>query len=149
MWLESDLIPYQAASCCPAGTALVLAPHPDDEVLGCGGAIMRHLAAGDPVKVIILTDSDYGCFADGVDKREARRHEALAAAAILGYGEPAFWGLPDRGLSYDEALIGRLLAAIMETGATILYSPSWWKSIRIMASSPSPPWRPCAAVTAP
>lgn len=127
MWLESDLIPYQAANCCPAGTALVLAPHPDDEIFGCGGAIMRHLAAGDPVKVIILTDSDYGCFADGVDKREARRREALAAAAILGYGQPAFWGLPDRGLSYDEALIGRLLAAIMETGATILYSPSWWE----------------------
>ena len=35
---------------------LVVAPHPDDEALGCGGTIMRHIASGDSVAVLIVTD---------------------------------------------------------------------------------------------
>ena len=53
---ESELIPYHAVGEVGQGSALVLAPHPDDEVLGCAGAILRHVARGDPVRVIILTD---------------------------------------------------------------------------------------------
>jgi len=37
------------------GVALVLAPHPDDEVFGCGRAIMRHVEVGDPVHVIFAS----------------------------------------------------------------------------------------------
>src|SRR5215203_6825970 len=35
---------------------LVLAPHPDDETLGCGGIIPLHLQAGDDVRIAIVTD---------------------------------------------------------------------------------------------
>ncbi len=52
--------------------AIVFAPHPDDETLGCGGLIALKCARGARVKVIFLTAS------------EDRRQEALAAAAILG-----------------------------------------------------------------
>jgi LmbE family N-acetylglucosaminyl deacetylase len=38
------------------GLCLVIAPHPDDETLGCGAAIMRARQAGRPVHVIIVTD---------------------------------------------------------------------------------------------
>ena len=34
---------------------LVVAPHPDDEVLGCGGTIAKHVANGDEVYVCVVT----------------------------------------------------------------------------------------------
>jgi LmbE family N-acetylglucosaminyl deacetylase len=34
---------------------LILAAHPDDEVLGCGGSIARHAARGDSVEVLVVT----------------------------------------------------------------------------------------------
>jgi LmbE family N-acetylglucosaminyl deacetylase len=53
---------------------LVVAAHPDDEVLGCGGAIARHAAAGDRVRILIL--------AEGATSRhaEAGAHAAEVSA---------------------------------------------------------------------
>ena len=34
---------------------LVIAPHPDDEILGCGGTMIKHIEAGDEVYVCIVT----------------------------------------------------------------------------------------------
>ena len=53
---ESDFVPYSACTVLPAQAALVLAPHPDDEVFGCGAAIASHVRAGVPVQVLVLTD---------------------------------------------------------------------------------------------
>ena len=39
-----------------ARPAVVLAPHPDDETLGCGGTLIRKARAGAPLKVVLMTD---------------------------------------------------------------------------------------------
>ncbi|HEX3530227.1 MAG TPA: PIG-L family deacetylase [Thermoanaerobaculia bacterium] len=69
-----------------ATSALVLAPHFDDEVLGCGGLIAQLAAAGAAVRVLFLTDSGGGV--EGVASRDVyrrrRREEAAQAAAALG-----------------------------------------------------------------
>ncbi|HXH03527.1 MAG TPA: glycosyltransferase [Candidatus Competibacteraceae bacterium] len=123
--MEQQLIPYQAVTCLGPGPALVLAPHPDDEVFGCGGAIMHHVAAGEAVRVIIVTAGDFGASdSDSPAYVRQRREESRAAAAILGYGEPEFWGLPDRGLLYGEALVQRIVAAARDSGARLIYAPS-------------------------
>ena len=119
--LESDLIPYTAATTVPALAALVLAPHPDDEVFGCGGAIASHVRNGVPVQVIILTDgARFG-------EVSLRADESRAAANVLGYGEPEFWSLPDRGLGYSEELVQRIADRIASAGVDLVYAPSPWE----------------------
>ena len=120
-FLESDLIPYSASTTLPAQAALVLAPHPDDEVFGCGGAIASHVRAGVPVQVLVLTDG--ALYGDA----STRQSESLAAAKILGYGVPEFWNIPDRGLRFDEALAQRLVEKIAHSGADLVYAPSPWE----------------------
>src|ERR1700751_5264173 len=64
-------------------SCLVLAPHPDDETLGCGATIMRKLAAGTPVQVIIAADGNwYRSSKLSVDAvNEIREEEARRACA--------------------------------------------------------------------
>ena len=119
--METDLIPYNASNGIPAQAVLVLAPHPDDEVFGCGGAIARHVRAGQTVCVVILTDG--ALFGDPV----TRAQESTEAGQVLGYGAPEFWNFPDRGLHYSEALVLRLVDKITRTGADLIYAPSPWE----------------------
>jgi LmbE family N-acetylglucosaminyl deacetylase len=67
------------------GPALVVAPHADDETLGCGGLLALKRARGEPVEVVFVTDSagsPEAAPAAGLAAR--RRREALAALAVLG-----------------------------------------------------------------
>jgi LmbE family N-acetylglucosaminyl deacetylase len=71
---------------------LVIAPHPDDEVLGVGGTMLRHLARGDAVHVVICTKGREARFgAQQVAKVQA---EARAAHAMLGLTGSHFLDLP-------------------------------------------------------
>lgn len=124
--IEQTFIPYHAETRLGRGRMLVFAPHPDDEVLGCGGAILSHVAAGESVRVIIATDGAFGA-ADATAYAETRQMESRAAAAVLGYGEPEFWGLPDRGLHADEALAQRVAAALAAYAPALVLAPSWWE----------------------
>ena len=70
----------------------VIAPHPDDEVLGCGGVMARHAAAGDEVIVIVATRGAPDLYSD--ESVERTRAEALQAHAILGVRETRFLDFP-------------------------------------------------------
>lgn len=99
----------------------MLAPHPDDEVFGCGGAIASHVRAGTPVDVVILTDGAvFGA-------PNTRFEECISAASLLGYGEPEFWMIPDRGLAVSDMLVERVLKRINATGVDLVYAPSPWE----------------------
>lgn len=127
--MENLLVPYEAIRSLAAERVLVLAPHPDDEVFGCGGAVMRHVAGGAAVQVVIVTDGAYG--AESGDQASnicaERRHESLNAASVMGYGAPLFWGLPDRGLEYGEALVVRIVDAMNSHIPDLVYAPSIWE----------------------
>lgn len=88
-----------------AASVLVLAPHYDDEVLGCGGLIAGLAGAGSPavpavIRVLFLTDSSGG--AENVADRDAygrrRREEAAKVCEILGIAGCDHLGLPDGAL---------------------------------------------------
>ncbi len=76
-------------------TVLVVAAHPDDEALGCGGTIAKHVAAGDKVHVVFMADGvgARGGETDGATLvREAAMH---AAAKILGTSSTLCLGFAD------------------------------------------------------
>ncbi len=71
---------------------LILAPHPDDEVLGCGGIIRKYRDQGKQVYVLIITRGKPGIYDE--KKITNIRNEALAAHKVLGVSETVFLGFP-------------------------------------------------------
>ncbi len=112
-----------------AETVLVVAAHPDDEVLGCGGAIARHADAGDVVHILILAEgatarSNKRDAEAQRDEIEALRDDARQASRILGAQPPKFAGLPDNRLdSLDLLDIVKIVeAAVEELQPTTVYT---------------------------
>ena len=88
-------MPYTAANQIDGDKVLVLAPYSGDEVFGCGGAILRHVAGGDSLQVSIVTDGESSSgLPDSMIYSQVRGEGSLQAAKILGYGTPNFWKLP-------------------------------------------------------
>lgn len=75
---------------------LVIAAHPDDEVLGCGGTIARHTANGDTVHILIVAEGATSRRGnDSSEGLEELRNAARQSAEILGAQAPKLLGLPD------------------------------------------------------
>jgi len=96
----------------PADRVLVLAPHPDDETVGCGGVIQQCVAAGIPVRIVFFTNGDNNELSFFVYRKRpvlefesvrgmglVRHDEAVAAAGLLGVAPTnlVFLGYPDSG----------------------------------------------------
>ena len=127
--MENLLVPYHATECLPGTRILVLAPHPDDEVFGCGGALALHAARQATITVVIATDGAFHAEPEKTETMRAMRcGESNAAAVVLGYPEPRYLNLPDRGLQYGEALIATLIGLIQETDADLIYAPSVYEA---------------------
>ena len=71
---------------------LVIATHPDDEVLGCGGVIARHASEGDEVHVLVVTRGAEDLYSK--DEIETTRKEMKQAHAILGVKDVTFLDFP-------------------------------------------------------
>jgi LmbE family N-acetylglucosaminyl deacetylase len=111
----------------PTGSVLVLAPHPDDECLGCGGALILHRRQGDRVRVVFVTDGMGGDalgYYAALDYRGLRRDEARRAAAVLGVDDLVFWDYPDGKLAEARDLTDRLGALLEAYRPDIIYRPS-------------------------
>ena len=103
---------------------LVISPHPDDEAIGCGGTIRKHICEGDAVEAIFLTSGGNG--RRGESKEETartREQEAESAARILGISKMDFWREPDGAMEVREDLILRLQRKIEERQPQWMYVP--------------------------
>lgn len=76
---------------------VVIAPHMDDEVLGVGGTIARHVAEGDEVYVCFIAHRIYGHKFDE-ERNKIEIQSALKAKRVLGYKEAEFLNLNDERL---------------------------------------------------
>ncbi|MGL4393461.1 MAG: PIG-L deacetylase family protein [Fusobacteriaceae bacterium] len=77
---------------------LVIAAHPDDEILGVGGAINKYSRNGDEVFVYIVTDGSTSQYPNDIEKLNNKKQEALEANKVLGVKEVIFGDLPDMKL---------------------------------------------------
>jgi N-acetylglucosamine malate deacetylase 1 len=77
---------------------LVVAAHPDDEVLGMGGTIALHTSRGDEVRVLVVTDGSSTQYPGDDALRTQKEQEALRAAAELGVTDYVHLDHPDMRL---------------------------------------------------
>lgn len=95
------------------GRVLVVAPHPDDEVLGCGGVLARLADAGNPGHVVIVTEGQPPAY--DADHLAALAEEAHAAHKILGVAATHRLGLRAAALdTVPHATINKALATLFE-----------------------------------
>jgi LmbE family N-acetylglucosaminyl deacetylase len=119
---ESEAIPYEALN-LRGERLLVLAPHPDDEVIGCGGVVFQHLRDGREVRVAVATDGVEAAPGEERDTYRLRREEesrhALPAAAI------DFFRFPDRALdAHVDDLAARLRDVLASYRPDLILVPS-------------------------
>ena len=109
----------------PFRRALVVAPHPDDEILGCGGTMALLTNSGTSVTVITATDGEAtkGSRFSPDETARRRRAEAERAAAVAG-ATPRFLGLTDGSLCEQVVeLTAALRAAIAELEPEAVFAP--------------------------
>ncbi|MGE0254625.1 MAG: PIG-L deacetylase family protein [Alphaproteobacteria bacterium] len=100
----------------PRGRIVVVAPHPDDEMMGPGGTLIRALDDGARVRVVYLSRGRDGAAGDVLQA------EAAAVGARLGY-ETEFLGQKLRGIAVDAAAVAAFAHAVGEAAPDALFVP--------------------------
>jgi len=115
-----------AAALVPPGARLVVvAPHPDDEILACGG-LLQLLPAGVRTLLVAVTDGEASHPGSSDWPRErlraTRPGETMAALACLGIGTPQLlrMGIADGGVTAAEAALAQRLGALLAPGDVVL-----------------------------
>jgi LmbE family N-acetylglucosaminyl deacetylase len=108
---------------------MVIAPHADDETLGCGATVALMCARGLPVRIVIATDGAASARSAVITPAQLagiRRAEAIASAKILGLGEDdiVFLDFPDGQLeNHIPAVAGALCEQIRLYAPVRVFSP--------------------------
>jgi len=108
--------------------AVVLSPHPDDDVFGCGGSLLLHKKAGGSVSSIYLTDGSKGAPDFGTEEKVVaeRKKEAREAAKILGISRLFFLDQEDSRLSCKPDVIEEVREIVRDQTPGIIYVPHFY-----------------------
>jgi LmbE family N-acetylglucosaminyl deacetylase len=102
--------------------ALVFVPHPDDEVLGCGGLLRRLSDCGKVVEVVLVSDGSGGPD-HPINLSTDRLREFVRALQILGIATYEMWHLPDGCLERVPDLNERIDRRIAQSSADLIVAP--------------------------
>jgi len=112
-----------------AKKVLIIAPHPDDELIGCGGSILLYRERGTPVDLLFLTRGENIDLDESVGRKISdvgtlRQEEAERVASEAGVN-PQFLHFPDGSLcSHQPELRKAVEEAIGEINPGIVFAPS-------------------------
>lgn len=109
-------------------TILIFSPHFDDESIGCGGAIARHVAEGGNAAVVFMTRGDTGNTTPGKEitpeqNEKMRKREADEALKVLGVQARDYLDLPDGFLQWSPEAVKKAAAMIRKHRPDIIYAP--------------------------
>lgn len=103
---------------------LIFAPHPDDDLIGCGGSIAKHVKQGNDVKVIYITSGDAGSLKHSKEElAKIREEEARKAAKILGVEDLVFLRNQDGYVEYNKKNLTDIVNIIREEKPGLVYIP--------------------------
>ena len=108
---------------------LVLAPHPDDETIGCGATIARTLSSGGRVTLLVASDGRFGDPDRPPEEMAATRRDELAGATValgLAPGDVVSLDLVDGTLAdHEDTLVAEIDALVRARDPTVVLAPSW------------------------
>lgn len=136
--LERYFTPYQTSTAILGNRVAILAPHPDDEIFGCGASACKWVEQGATVQAFIITSGvvqgEYGDQPESEkkrrDKAEQRAQESRDAAKLLGLAEPQFLERQDGELLDDLDIELLLLEKLEAFQPTTIVAPSIWEMHR-------------------
>lgn len=104
---------------------MVIAAHPDDELLGVGATLARHVEAGDEVHAVVVSEGASSRYEAGAEN--ALQTAGKKAAKLLGFASIQFLGLPDQRLDTVPLIeltqrIEKTLDAVLPR---VLYTHHW------------------------
>lgn len=110
---------------------MVFAPHPDDDVIACGGSMARHVQKGDAVCIVYLSSGEAGSLTHPLEElAKIREAEATRAAGILGVKDLLFLGNPDGYISFTREAIEPIIRLIRDKKPSLVYLPHENEAVR-------------------
>jgi len=103
-------------------TLLVFAPHPDDEILGCGAYIARRRAEGAKCYIVVVSDGALGLPRGTLP--EVRQQECRAGLACLGIDEVQFWEYPDGAVPLSGKILHDYRRVVAELKPAVILLPN-------------------------
>lgn len=103
---------------------MVFAPHPDDDILGCGGSTAKHTDQGNEVITVFMTSGEAGSLTYSCDELATLREaEARQAASLLGVNDTIFLRNPDGFLEFNHANLVNIITLLRSKKPDVVYLP--------------------------
>lgn len=124
-WVSDAPTDFEPAAFAGRGV-LVLAPHPDDEVIGAGGTLVALARAGARIVCVQATDGSAGAALARTpfpERREARLREAMAVSRAAGFADLQLWRADNGDFRETPELAARLAALLAKEQPAIVFVP--------------------------
>lgn len=129
---------------------MVFAPHPDDDIIACGGSIAKHVQKGHHVSIVYLSSGEAGSLSYvPEDLAKIREAEAARAAGLLGVADLIFLSNPDGYISFTRETLEIIIRLIRSKKPTKVYLPHENESVLDHQQTHRLVWEACKRAAGP